>query len=586
MHTANEKTESPHGAAQAHHGTDGHGEPWRDLFGRLLKKEAGALWVVVLYAVFVGLLALATPVAVQALVNQVTFGQLRQPLLLLTVLLFLVLLFSGGLRLFQMAAVELLQQRLFVRLGVEWMQRLLRMVPDVWAKAPGTRWPSRFFEIVTVQKTLASLLLDGAGLVLQSAIGLFVLGFYHPLLLAFDVCLLVCIVGVMFGLGLGAVKTAVEESHAKHEFADFLLDVGAHSVTYRGGEGPQGVAHRASELLSHYVGARKQHFRVLRRQIVGALFLQAVAAAALLGLGGLLVIWGQLTLGQLVASELIVTAVVSGVLKFTKHMESLYDLLASVHKLGLLESQPLETSEGEALALPSEVSVRIHDAEVESREKRLSLHIPSIELSPGARAALVGEPSKALVLDLLYGFATAERGIVELSGLPLSHLALSSLRKQVVWLGDDQESIVSGTIEDNLRLGKQNATYLEMKEALSRAGLWEHIMTLPDGMNTGLECGGRHVGRSFRLKLAVARVLLSPKSLVLVSVDVGTHEAAELGPLFSKDVRCSVLLLLSEQSPLLSRCTEVFSVQNNVVEKLPCAPSQASDSLARFEGTQ
>ena len=93
------------GAHPAGHG-HGHDHPApSQRLRKLLRQESSALWVVLVYAVFIGLLTLATPVAVQALVNQVTFGQLRQPLLVLTLLLFFVLLFSGGLRLLQTAAV-------------------------------------------------------------------------------------------------------------------------------------------------------------------------------------------------------------------------------------------------------------------------------------------------------------------------------------------------------------------------------------------------------------------------------------------------------------------------------------------------
>ena len=84
------------------------------------------------------------------------------------------------------------------------------------------------------------------------------------------------------------------------------------------------------------------HFRILMRQILFALGLQAVAATALLGLGGWLVIRGELTLGQLVAAELIVAAIVGSFAKLGKHLENFYDLLASVEKLGHLFDLPTE----------------------------------------------------------------------------------------------------------------------------------------------------------------------------------------------------------------------------------------------------
>ena len=147
----------------------------------------------------------------------------------------MVLLFSGALRLLQATAVEQIQQRLFVRLGSELSLLLPRVLMAQLRKPPGPRLVSRFFEIITVQKSLANLLLDGMSLLLQSLIGLLVLGFYHPLLLGFDVILLMSIVAIVLGLGRGAVKSAVKESRAKYDVADWLMELGSHSLTLRGG---------------------------------------------------------------------------------------------------------------------------------------------------------------------------------------------------------------------------------------------------------------------------------------------------------------------------------------------------------------
>jgi ABC-type bacteriocin/lantibiotic exporter with double-glycine peptidase domain len=83
---------------------------------------------------------------------------------------------------------------------------------------------------------------------------------------------------------------------------------------------------RADHLIFDYLTARASHFRILMRQIVFALGMQAVASTVLLGLGGWLVISAQLTLGQLVAAELIVAVIVGSFAKLGKHMESFYDV--------------------------------------------------------------------------------------------------------------------------------------------------------------------------------------------------------------------------------------------------------------------
>ncbi len=555
-----------------HHADHGHDHPPPIArLRKLLRQESGALWVVLIYAIFIGLLTLATPVAVQALVNQVTFGQLRQPLLVLTLLLFLVLLFSGALRLLEATAVERLQQRLFVRLGSDLAALLPRVLTAQFRKPPGARLVSRFFEIITVQKSLSSLLLDGLALVLQSLIGLLVLGFYHPLLLGFDVLLLLSIAVIVLGLGRGAVKTAVLESRAKYDVADWLMELGSHSLTLRGAHGPKWAVERADELLVHYVHARRQNFAILRRQIIGALLLQAIASATLLGLGGTLVIMGQLTLGQLVAAELIVSTVVSGVLKFTKHMESYYDLLAGLDKLGYFDDLSSERQDGEAQSLPNRPEVLLKDVKVEDPDNHLGLSLPELQIPQGGRAAIVGGRSKKLVAELLYGLRSPSMGRVELGGFPVRSLSMSSLRSHVALLQDTHESIVAGTIADNLRIGKHDATMSELRTALEATSLWNEVSALPLGLDTQLLSGAPGYSATWRWRLALARVLLQKPKLVIVD---GLGETSwELSPLFADDSPWTLLWIGEAGHPLLRKCSQVFVVEENTIRAASGNPS-------------
>ncbi len=563
-HAGDGKDEHPSAshAQDAHHD---HPSPVVRL-RKLLREEAAALWVVLVYAAFIGLLTLATPVAVQALVNQVTFGQLRQPLLVLTLLLFLVLLFSGALRLLQTTAVEQLQQRLFVRLGSDLSLLLPRVLVEQWAKPPGGRLVSRFFEIITVQKSLSSLLLDGLALLLQSLIGLLVLGFYHPLLLAFDVILLLSIAVIVLGLGRGAIKTAVIESRAKYKVADWLMELGTHSLTLRGGRGTDWAVRRADELLVGYVRARRQNFAILRRQIIGALLLQALASSTLLGLGGTLVILGQLTIGQLVAAELIVSAVVLGVLKFTKHMESYYDLLAGLDKLGYFDDLKSERSDGESRTFPERAEVLLRKVTVRAPDSHSKLFVEELHLAAGERAAVVGGSEKRLLAELLYGLREADFGQIELQGVPIRSLSLSSLREQVALIHDDRESLVAGTIADNLRFAKPKVSFAEMQMALRAASLWDEVSALPLGLDTQLLSGAPGLSASMRWRLLLARVLLQRPCLIVVD----GHQALpiELWPLLASDVPWTLLWIGEVGHPFIHKCTSLFSVDHSMVRRV------------------
>ena len=131
-------TDEPVHTAGHHHST-----PVERLLA-LLHLEASDLWVITVYAIALGILSLATPIAVQAMVNQVAFGQLLQPLVILMVVLLVFLGLSGLLRTLQTATVEVLQQRLLVRAGLA-LARRLPQVPTSVLRQHGPDLASRFF---------------------------------------------------------------------------------------------------------------------------------------------------------------------------------------------------------------------------------------------------------------------------------------------------------------------------------------------------------------------------------------------------------------------------------------------------------
>jgi ABC-type bacteriocin/lantibiotic exporter with double-glycine peptidase domain len=111
---------------------------------------------------------------------------------------------------------------------------------------------------------------------------------------------------------------------------------------FRSDGGPEFVAHHSDQIARDYLDASAAHFRILMGQSIGALSLHAVASTALLGLGGWMVIDRQLTLGQLVAAELVVSAMIYGLTRLGKTLENFYEMMAGLDKLGHLLDLPAE----------------------------------------------------------------------------------------------------------------------------------------------------------------------------------------------------------------------------------------------------
>jgi ABC-type bacteriocin/lantibiotic exporter with double-glycine peptidase domain len=268
-------------------------QPRREL--ALLRLERRDVLVVTVYGITVGLLSLATPLAVQALVSTVAFGNLLQPLLVLSAVVVLALLAGGALRTLQLYVVEVLQRRLFVRLVSDLAWRLPRVELAERDRTDGSKLVNRFFDVLTVQKSASTLLLDGVVLVLELIVGLALLAVYSNALLVFSLALFAAVVFVVFALGRNGIRTSVDESYAKHDVAGWFEELVRHETAFRTQAGRALGLARAEAFAREYLGARVRHFRVLLRQSVAGFGLQAVASAALLGVGGALVIRGEIT---------------------------------------------------------------------------------------------------------------------------------------------------------------------------------------------------------------------------------------------------------------------------------------------------
>ncbi|QDU49551.1 peptidase domain-containing ABC transporter [Gimesia panareensis] len=551
---------SSDGAHETHH------LPPLDRVLTLMKPEAADIWTVTVFALITGLLALATPLAVESLVNTVAFGRLLQPVVILALMLLAFLSFSAALLGLQTYVVEIIQRRIFARVAADLSYRLPRVVPGALAGQSGRELVNRFFDVITVQKASSALMLDGISLVLNTLIGMTVLAFYHPWLLGFDIVLLALILFVIFVLGRGAVNTSIKESKAKYTVASWLEDLIGCPTAFRYRGAAEFALDQADHYTYEYLNARKKHFRIVMRQIVFALGLQAAASTTLLGLGGWLVIAGQLTLGELVAAELIVTVIVGSFAKMGKHLQSYYDLLASVDKLGVLFDLPMERQDG-LLQIsqhePAEVSVNgvgftnFHGG---TTDHQIDLYVES-----GGRLMLTGPSGsgKSRLLDLLFGLSPPAKGHVSINEIDPRDMRPDALRKHVA-LARNVE-IFTGTLEENIHLERPYVSTSDVREALEWVGLYEQVLQLPQGLQTRLVDNGYPLTENQARKLMLARAIVGRPRLLLIDGLLDTlpdEEAESLTRMLSEPARLWTLIMVTGRRNLVELGSSVHALQD------------------------
>jgi ABC-type bacteriocin/lantibiotic exporter with double-glycine peptidase domain len=521
---------------------------------RMLHGESRDIAVIFLYALAVGLCSLAIPVGVQAVVNSVTFGVVLQPLVVITCLVGGVLLFSGVLRILQLVVVEVLQRRLVVRLSLALAERIPHVEFEQFRNKYGPEYVLRFLETFSAQKNVSSLLLDGIALFFQVSVGLVLVSFYHPFFLVFSLVLALVLALLVMPLGIGAVKTSIRASDAKYDVATWLQDLARVPILFKSNRGDAFALERADQLVSSYLTWRARHFRILLRQIVGSVTIQVLASTLLLGLGGWLVIEQQLTLGQLVAAELVIGVILGGVAKLGRYLDKFYELCASVAKLDALFDVPYEKESGSFFSPGGEPASLTINNLVVSHDSNMTaiLNGVSLSIAAGEKVAVCGPNSsgKSTLADCIYRISTPKSGRIEIDGHDVREVHPLELRSEIALVrGLD---LFHGTIEENLTLSQKGLPSGRVREALTMVGLLEDVYSLPDGLQTALKGQAEPLSRGQAARLVIARAILSePRLMILDGILDGIDEdkAGELlAELIGPRAPWSLLVLTHEQS--------------------------------------
>ena len=489
----------------------------RDVFawaGPILGPEKTFFWLAIVYGVGISLLSLATPISVQMLINTIASTALPAPLFTLSAVLLVLLLISGLFGALRSWMMELFRRRFMARLVADITLRAVNAANPFFQDNRRIDLFNRYFEMINVQKVIPSLLIGGFTIFLQAGVGFVVTAFYHPFFLVFNLVVIFLTWVIWRVWSRGGMLSSIELSHEKYAAAHWLESVGASNGFYKSARHLDYAMDRSEEVAARYVAAHKRHFSYYFPQTVALLILYAVASSGLLALGGWLVIREQLSIGQLVAAELILSGVFYGIAQLGSYVDDYYDLVAAVEELALLYAIPQEAPpQARTIPLPPRDSTLVMENvrfTTLSGPARFDFAIPE-----GSRLVAQGSPGmERQFSNLLKRHLRAEKGMITIGGIEIGALDILDLRSEVQIL--DRPAVVESTITEYLALSSPDADPAAMVRALKLVGLDDRIAMLPDGLETTLSSTGYplSLGKTMQLRLAAA-ILARPRILVL-----------------------------------------------------------------------
>lgn len=525
----------------------------------ILRAETGDINVIVVFALVVGLLTLTTPIAVEVLVNLVVFGQYVQPVLILAFIVFVLLSFSASMTALSVFVAEIMQRRLFVRLVEDLAYRLPRVRQSLIDTKSLPELTNRFLEIANLQKMVSKLFLDSIAIVMQTLIGMTVLAFYHPFLLGFNIILLLMITFTIMVLGRGGIKTAISVSTYKFQVLSWLEDLGRNPSAFKLNDGTELAISRADHLTVKYVDARRTHFKIVFRQVLFSLFMYCIATAVLLGLGGWLVIIGEISLGQLIAAELIVMLIVGSFSKLGQYADSFFDLMASVDKIGALIDLPMESYDKLLEVSPEDsFSLDFDNVSLTIAGQKVVNQL-NFSVAPGSAFAVIddGHSATCYVVDLCLAIRTPDSGTVSLNGISINEYRFDSIRE---WIGVARDiEVFEGGLEENVHLYRPDVSSRQVWWALEKVGLLELVEKLPDGAQTKLPSGGFPLTKNQCRRLMLARAMVGGPRMIVIDRLLDAFSKAE--------AKALIEILKSDDITLLvfTECHEIGELFENFV---------------------
>jgi ABC-type bacteriocin/lantibiotic exporter with double-glycine peptidase domain len=485
--------------------------------GALFRLERRILALILSYSLAIGLFSLIVPLTVQELTN--TFAFAIQPVTIVTLagVMIAALLFVGAFRTLQYYAVEVLERRLFARVAIGMAQQ----IPHLKFLGFKPRYANHFIETVFMQRALSVLLVDLINVVVGGAVGMTILVFYHPYFLLYNALLLAGF-NVVFLLSYGGLKATIDMSHAKYDTLHWIQEISYNLLHFKATDSQAILMQRTDELVTKYVETRQTRFGILVRQYLGSVGWQAVAHGGLIATAAWLLSIGQLTLGQLVAAEVVVSGMLSSFDGVIKRMGHIFYFMTGLTELDFVLSLPKDqTSAMLSVPLPDPT---VHGIRVTCKD--LTIHHPGVppiferfnlEVTPGEKVGIYASTTvaKTALARVLAGLEAPTGGVIRYNGVDLRHLDLGAINRCRGFMIDSQLTLFEGTIEDNIVLGRAYVPHNDIRWALRFAELEEDVDALPFGLKTHIRTPGRILAPTHILRILLARAILSRPQILI-----------------------------------------------------------------------
>ena len=518
------------------------------------------------------LFALATPLFFQVVIDKVLVHQGLTTLNVLVIGLLAVIVFEtflGGLRAFLFTHTT---SRVDVELGAKLYGHLLNLPLAYFENRRVGDTVARVRELETIREFLTS---SAATLVIDlffTIIFLVVMWFYSPYLFAIVVGAIVLYVIISVVITPPLRARIEERFYRAAESQAFMVESVTAVQTLKASAIEPQMRTRWEGLLAAYT---RSSFNANVLNIWGGQAIQMVnklSTVLILFIGARLVIEGRLTVGELVAFNMLAGRIAEPVLRLSQLWQQFQEARVGVDRLGDILNTPQEASaSGSRSSLPRlDGHVKFEDVTFRYRPGgKEALRRVSLEIQPGEVLGVVGPSGsgKSTLAKLVQRLYVPESGRILVDGVDLALIDPAWLRRQVgVVL---QENILfNRSVRDNIAIADPAMTMEEVVEAARLAGAHDFILELSEGYDTRLEERGSNLSGGQRQRIAIARALAADPRMLIFDEATSALDAeseAIIQRNMAKMAAGRTVLIIAHRLSALRPCHRIITLEAGVV---------------------
>lgn len=522
------------------------------------------------YAIFSGLISLSLPLGIQAIINFIQAGRISVSWIVLVVLVVIGVIFAGILSLMQLRISENLQQKIFIRSAFEFAYRIPKLKFNEVHNSQTSELANRFFDTISIQKGTSKLLIDFSSAFLQIFFGLILLSLYHPFFILFGIFLAILLYLIFKFSYQSGLQTSLKESKSKYKVANWLLELAKNNFSFKNPNHLEFALEKNNSLVSKYLAYREKHFSIIKRQFSQLLIFKALITSSLLLIGGFLVINQQMNIGQFVAAEIIILLVINSVEKIILGLETFYDVLTSVEKIGQITDLELETeTTTENNSCFSNLSITLENVDFKfDFENENVLENIDLEINQGERIIIEGEngSGKTTLIRLLSGLLQPTNGHFIINDDTYNKVNTNDYRKHFgsILYG---ESLFEGTILENISFNQKIENSI-LKWALDGVDLTSFIKTLPLGLETPISSDGKQLSSSNMQKILIARSIINQPRILFFenALDKTDTETAKkiIDFLLHEDQKWTIIAV-SKNAHFKEKCSRIITLNEGKI---------------------